>query len=309
MSSRFEAPKRLDIHIHLLGSASEGCYISEALLRRPWWRLISRRLGLNVENVGQYVERLASYIRESPIDIGVVLAFDAIYDKHGERDPRTSFYVPNDYALKVARQHRELLAGVSINPNRRDALDELDRCIEAGAVLVKWLPNAQDIDPSDPRHKAFYRKLREGKMPLLSHVGSEFTMRVARQDSGNPQKLRLALEEGTTVIAAHAGVSYGGLSTRYLREWLALVRNYPNLYGDIAALSFGLGGRYVRYLLQDEVARDRLVYGSDFPVPPIRGVRDLFEVGNPFSRDYEIKKRLGVPEEVFYRGYQLIHKG
>ena len=43
-------------------------------------------------------------------------------------------------------------------------------------------------------------------------------------------------------------------------------------------------------------------------VPPFRKVSDLFKRGNPFTRDYEIKKELGVPDSVFHRGYQLIHK-
>ena len=80
------------------------------------------------------------------------------------------------------------------------------------------------------------------------------------------------------------------------------------MYGDLAALSLGLGGKFIRKLLKDEIARERLVNGSDFPVPPLRSVSDLLKRGNPLSRDYEVKKALGVPDAVFYRGYQLIHK-
>jgi len=169
--------------------------------------------------------------------------------------------------------------------------------------LVKWLPNSQGIDPSNNRYKAFYRKLRDYGMPLLTHTGSEFTVKTTSQSFGDPKRLRLALDEGTTVIAAHCGVSYAGLLTRYLMDWLALVKDYPNLYGDLAALSLGFGGRSIRKLVRDEVAKERLVNGSDFPVPPFRSVSDLFKSINPFSRDYEIKKKLGVPDSVFYRAY------
>ena len=78
---------------------------------------------------------------------------------------------------------------MSINPNRRDALHEIDRCVEAGAALVKWLPNTQGIDPSDRKYKAFYRKLSDHGVPLLSHTGFEFTMKTVDQKLGDPEKL------------------------------------------------------------------------------------------------------------------------
>jgi hypothetical protein len=300
--------KKADIHIHITGGVREGCFISPSLPGRPWSRLIFHRLGLESNAAEKYESLLISYLRESPIDIGIILACDAIYDDSGRVDSRTSFCVPNDFVLKVAGEHEELLPGVSVHPNRRDALDEIDRCFEAGAALVKWLPNTQGIDPSDKKYKAFYRKLCDNGIPLLSHTGFEFTMKTLDQKLGDPEKLRLALEEGATVIAAHCGVSYSGLSTRYLKKWLSLVKEYPNLYGDLAALSLGLGGNLMKKLLKDPAVCSRLVNGSDYPVPPLRTVADIFRRRNPFTRDYEIKSRLGVPDSVFYRGFQLIRK-
>ena len=91
-----------------------------------------------------------------------------------------------------------------------------------------------------------------------------------------------------------------------MKVWLSLVREYPNLYGDLAALSVGFGGHFVRRLLKDQMVSEKLVNGSDFPVPPLRGVSDLLRRRNPFTRDYEIKSKLGVPDSVFHRGYLLV---
>ena len=74
--------------------------------------------------------------------------------------------------------------------------------------LVKVLPNAQHFDPADPKYTAFYRALAERKLPFLSHVGYEFSLIGKDQSVGDPDRLRLALDEGVTVIAAHA-CSYG----------------------------------------------------------------------------------------------------
>ena len=296
--------KRIDIHIHAIGDSSDGCYIAKSLLRKMWFKLIANRLDIN--NLSEYVPKLVQYLRGSPIDTGVILALDAIYDDKGNRDPKTAFYVPNGFIFKINAQYPELLPGISVHPSRQDALEEIDRCIDAGAVLVKWIPNAQGIDPSHKKYTAFYRKLVEYKLPLLSHAGYEFTLPTINQDLGNPVKLRLPLEEGVTVIASHSGISYSGFSTKYTKVWLSLIKDYPNLYGDIAASSIGIAGHYVKKLLKDEQVCQKLVNGSDFPIPPMKTVSDFFRKSNPFTRDFDIKSRLGVPESVFHRGYTLL---
>jgi predicted TIM-barrel fold metal-dependent hydrolase len=107
--------------------------------------------------------------------------------------------------LKHAQAHpREFLAGVSINPQRRDAVEEVHHCADAGATLVKALPNAQQLHPADPYYKAFYRAPDLGKLPFLSHVFCKFSSISKDQSVGDPDRLRETLEEGTAVIAGHA---------------------------------------------------------------------------------------------------------
>ncbi|NIO11756.1 MAG: amidohydrolase family protein, partial [Deltaproteobacteria bacterium] len=109
----------------------------------------------------------------------------------------------NDYVLNTIKTYpNEFLAGVSINPQRRDALEELHRCAEAGATLVKILPNTQQFDPANQEYKPFYRALAQLQIPLLSHVGYEFSLLARDQTLGDPHRLRVALDEGATVIAA-----------------------------------------------------------------------------------------------------------
>ncbi|MEP6889202.1 MAG: hypothetical protein ABI955_00730 [Nitrospirota bacterium] len=109
--------------------------------------------------------------------------------------------------LKTAQTHpREFLAGVPINSQRRDVVEEVHRC--ADAVLVKVLPNAQHFNPAGPKYKPSYRALAQRKLPFLSHVGYEFSLIGKDQLLGDPDRIRLALDEGVTVIAVH-GCSYG----------------------------------------------------------------------------------------------------
>ena len=47
---------------------------------------------------------------------------------------RTPVYVPNDYLLKiVARYPKKMMPCISINPDRRDSITELERCVQKGA--------------------------------------------------------------------------------------------------------------------------------------------------------------------------------
>ena len=70
--------------------------------------------------------------------------------------------------------------------------------------MVKVLPNTQQFDPANARYRAFYRAMAQRNVPLLSHVGYEFSLIGKDQSVGDPNRLRLPLEEGVTVIAAHA---------------------------------------------------------------------------------------------------------
>ena len=60
----------------------------------------------------------------------------------------------------------------SIHPYRADAVAELERCIAAGAVMVKWLPITQDFNPADPKCIPLYEALAHHRIPLLSHTRS-----------------------------------------------------------------------------------------------------------------------------------------
>src|SRR5205809_8081593 len=143
----------------------------------------------------------------------------------------TEFLIANDYVLNIARSYpNEFLPGVSINPQRRDAIEELERCTEAGAALVKVLPNSQGFDPGNRQYIPFYRKLAQLSIPLLSHVGYEFTLTSRDQSAGHPDKLRLALDEGATVIAAHGCSSGLFFYERYIPTFLSLAQLYTNFF-------------------------------------------------------------------------------
>src|SRR5204863_8298255 len=85
-----------------------------------------------------YSEHLLKLVREASLDAIVLLAHDRVHDADGTpRDDLGSMFVPNDVVLDLAARNPEFLAGVSIHPARNDMLNELERCVSRGAVLMK----------------------------------------------------------------------------------------------------------------------------------------------------------------------------
>lgn len=307
------ASKLIDCHVHLaaLPEGTNGCYISPKMLRSPLFQYLMRKHGLDANNPPQanqkYVDDLLKELRQSTfVGKAVLLALDGVYDAGGTLDqPGTNFLIGNEYVLQLAQTYPdEFLPGVSINPQRRDAIDELHRCVEAGAALVKVLPNAQQFDPANTQYKAFYRAMAQRQIPLLSHVGYEFSLIGKDQSVGDPNRLRVALDEGTTVIAAHA-CSYGlMLYEKFYPTLLDLVEKYPNFYADISALTLPNRFRMLLRLREHPEVHARLLFGTDYPLPifhlpawgriGIGALQDIVNTTNRFDRQFKICDRLGL---------------
>jgi hypothetical protein len=310
-STAAHAVKVTDCHVHLLAlpDAGNGCHVSQKLLKSPLARKLIRKHGLDLSDPAKsnqkYIDDLLRELRASTfVGKAVLLGMDGAYDEQGRFDPeRTDFVISNACVLQAVKAYpNDFLAGVSINPQRRDAIDELERCAAAGARLVKVLPNSQQFDPGDKRHVPFYRALARLRIPFLSHVGYEFSLIGKDQSAGDPARLRVALDEGATVIAAH-GCSYGLLFyEKYLPTFLELVQQYPRFFADISALTLPNRFRMMLQLRKYPETHSRLLFGTDYPLPvfrwpwrgPLSGLGELMSTTNRFDRQYLVCQRLGV---------------
>ncbi len=297
----------IDCHVHLaaLPDGDNGCYISPKMLKSPLFRFLLWKHQLSPDKPQEanqkYLEDLLTELRASRnVQKAVILGMDGVYDNNGRLvREHTDFLISNDYVLKTAQAHpNELLAGVSINPQRRDAIDEVHRCADAGAVLVKVLPNAKQFDPANPNYKPFYRALAERKLPFLSHVGYEFSLIGKDQSVGDPDRLRVPLEEGATVIAAHA-CSYGLIIyEKFLPTLRDLVKRYPHFYSDISALTLPNRLRMLLHLRRYPEIHERLLFGTDYPLSvfhiaawgrvALGTLHKMIQTKNRFDRQVEV---------------------
>jgi predicted TIM-barrel fold metal-dependent hydrolase len=316
---------KIDMHVHIVGTGAggTGCWLRVKGWHLPMAALMTRHIGLSRKAFSQdfdrlYVENLLRLVRESSLDKIVILAQDHVYDSDGTlRKDLGSFYVPNEYVLSLAKEHPECLPAVSIHPARPDALEELERCLEGGAVMMKCLPNCHNIDCNDPRYEKFWTRMAEAKLPLLAHTGGEHTLPVINAAYSDPRVLTLPLRCGVTVIAAHSGTKSGLLDKEYFHAFVEMTREFPNLYGDTSAFNVPLRGRHARTCARSPL-HERLLHGSDFPVPVFghwawmrrflywTDFRRCERIGNVLEKDYQLKRAMGFSEEHFTRVNQLL---
>jgi hypothetical protein len=317
--------KPVDAHVHVVGNGSggSGCWLRVRGWHRPLAALMLRHIGLPLsamkgELESLYVQRLLELRRGSSLGHAVILAQDHVYDEQGrEMEGLGSFYVPNEFVLGLAKRHPEFLPAVSIHPSRPDALEELERCLAAGAVMMKCLPNCQSINCNDRRYTRFWERMAEAQIPLLAHTGGEHTLPVVRPEYADPRVLALPLECGVNVIAAHCGTKSGLFDPEYFHVFAGMTRRFENLYGDTSAFNVPIRGRHVKKCLEPPLV-ERMIHGSDFPVPVhghfawMRGFIDWrtfrrWEKNpNILERDYQLKVAMGFPPETFTRIHRLL---
>ncbi|MCP5272842.1 MAG: amidohydrolase [Burkholderiaceae bacterium] len=294
-------PTRLvDTHAHLLGTgdAGSGCRIHPHLTQ-AWHPVehLRRRAILNGACVAAdapsidtaYVDRLVALAAEFPAGARWWLfAFDEAHDDDGRmRHAWTTFHVPDRWAATVAARHPAHFDWVaSVHPYRADAAERLDAALAAGAVALKWLPSAMNIDLADARCRPLYDRLARAGRPLIVHCGAEHAVPGAgRQGLGNPLAVRHPLARGTPVIVAHCA-SLGRMPDTDRRsapqrpafELFARLMDegHDRLFGDISAVfQRNRGAEVWRTLLRREAWHGRLLHGSDHPLP---GVVPLFSL-------------------------------
>jgi predicted TIM-barrel fold metal-dependent hydrolase len=332
-------PQRLiDHHVHVAGLGAGGTFVNRKM--RTWahpfhrlkFKVYMSSAGASDEDRAdaQLVERLASLVSNIR-NHGKhrLLAFDKHYRSDGSVNlEKTEFYVPNEYVFELAERYPDLFVpNISVNPYRPDAISELEKWAARGARIVKWLPNAMGIDPSDPKCDPFYQKMKELDLILLSHGGEEKAVEAEEdQKLGNPLLLRRALDHGVKVVVAHcAGLGTNeDLDSKDRKQvdnydlFLRLMdeKRYEGLvFGEISAMTqFNRVGKPLHTILAREDLHERLVNGSDYPLPAVNiliRTRPLVKLGflsksegeslkevydyNPLLFDFVLKRTLKLP--------------
>ncbi len=318
------APKPiLDLHVHLFGTGDggSGCRLSPQITGGMFFKVLS--LGLRAKSKAPtldeaYVDVLLDDVEKSGLDRVVLLAQDGVYDSSGRYDEsRTHAYVPNGHLFSVvSRRPARLIPCPSINPDRRDCLDELEKCLSRGARLLKMHPPIQGVDLEKKEHARFFARCAERDVIILVHTGHEHSSPVIDIRLADPAKLEPVLDAGCTVIACHAGTGWSRDVPDFLPRFIDMSRRHRKLYGDTSILGTATRVRDVQRLLEEKEVLSRLLHGSDYPFPsmPIafagrigREAADRLQgVPNLLRRDLALKAAIGFGRESAEQAFRLV---
>lgn len=330
----------IDCHVHY-GSPCDpetGCYWSKTFEKTPAFllmRAVTKSLfeELTAERARQVI--LDAINQSDHVHQTVLLAMDEVYDLLGAPHKKwTHMYVPNSYIANLSHQYERILFGASVHPYRKDWEAELDFCIENGAVLNKWIPSSQQIDPSHELCIPFYEKLARHNLPLLCHAGPEYaipTSAAQYNEYNNPKFLTRALDMGVIVILAHCALPYWGKLEK--KEYLDDYNDFKEmmkqaddkgwkLYADLSAVATTFRRRKMRYIVK-EIAHERLLFGSDYPIPcsvlsynrmtsllkKIQYIlKKVVKEKNPLDKNFNLINKMGFKPVIYSTAKELFDK-
>lgn len=326
----------IDIHVHYGSPLDEetGCYWSEKFQKTAAYvamLLVTKSL-FKKASPARIKKVLFGAIKKSKlVSRSVVLALDEVYDKDGVKHPEwTHMHVPNKYVAKLSADNEKILFGASVHPYRPDWEAELDYCIQHGAVLCKWIPSSQQIDPSFHKCLPFFRKLAKHNLPLLCHAGPEYTIPTSDDNYitfNNPVYLKNALNIGVTVIIAHCALPYFGIfEEEYKDDFEDMKKLFAEaeaqdwkLYADLSAVATTFRSFYMENIVT-KFDHKRLLFGSDYPIPSsILSynksdnffqwlkfiIKEVLKTGNPLDQNYKLLKAMGFEQIVFEHAHNL----
>lgn len=191
----------------------------------------------------------------------------------------TGWNIPNKaVAAHVSKARDRLLFFASVDPLKKDFMEELEKCHQdLGAVGVKLAPLYQNVHPQDPRYYEIYKYCVKHGLPVLFHAGTSFVSGTLLDYSRPIHFDAVAVDfPDLRMVLAHLGHPWEG-------ETIAVIRRHAHVYADLSALYYRPWQFYnsMRLLVEYGVA-EKVLFGSDFPFTTtgnsIKGVREINKV-------------------------------
>jgi predicted TIM-barrel fold metal-dependent hydrolase len=325
--------KTIDIHTHLMNPGVSF----DRLFDKLTIRFFAKSLGVDPKALmahpyKAYVASMASSIRESRyVEKACLFGVDSRFDEKGEETHRDkTVCAMTEDAIEVAQRYPDqFIPFMSVNPRRQNALDLVDEYVERGCRGAKFLQNYWGVDLNDERFIPYYEKLVAYALPLIVHVGSEYSIQSDGRYEGIDM-VNLPLACGVKVIAAHMGL---GRVNHKLMPWRNLSRNpkyfdrdyfqllerleqQDNLFADISAILAPLRARALRHLAQQKSVHGKVLFGSDFPVPftvrlnsydlGLAERNQLNRIENPFDRYLSAIFEYFPADSEIYKNYRKV---
>lgn len=268
--------------------------------------LFGKKLGLDYKKAKAdpyqaYIDAFTNNIRNSTyVSKSVLFGVDAKLDSFANELHRDiTVCATNEDVLQVYKDNSDIVIPFfSINPNRPDALDLIDKYLELGFRGSKFLQNYWGVDTNEAKYTKYFQKLSDKNIPLIIHVGSESSVHSVKSCE-SIDMLNAPLYHGVQTIAAHMALSYKwyrplqaisknqkNFSDSYF-TLLSMLGTNANLYADISALLTPVRAKVLPHLAQQNNIHHKLLFGTDYPVP-FSSIFTSYDL--PLSKRFEIEK-------------------
>jgi predicted TIM-barrel fold metal-dependent hydrolase len=163
----------------------------------------------------------------------------------------------NDFLLALQRSDPRVRGYCVVNPNfQKQALNELQRCLNAGMIGIKLAASRR---ANDPLLDSICRVAAERGVPVLHHIWQHRRRDYPGQEASDATELVELASRHPNVDFLLAHIGGGG-------DWLhslAAVRNAPNVYVDLSGS--GVDGGMLEACLES-VGVERMVWGCDLTI-------------------------------------------
>ena len=204
----------------------------------------------------------------------------------------TSAPTPGEFSLlrKQCTEEPRLKPVCSINPNHTSSKYQkmAEQALKGSVFGLKIFPGYHSVYPSDPRYFPFYKLAGKYNKPVIIHSGDTF-------GSNHLVKYAhpLAIDEialnfpKTTFVIAHLG-------NPWVRDAAELVYKNENVYADLSAFCIGHAHGQdfkrikedIKWALSYTGRPDKFLYGSDWPLTPMKGYIALIKEAIP-AKDHK----------------------
>lgn len=321
--------KTVDIHSHLLSSdvKFDRFYDKLALAFFAKKFDINRR-ELIKDGFEGYKSNFARLIKSSNfVQKSVVFGVDAKFDESGNLVHKDkTVCASNEEVFAFYEQNpNEVVPFFSVNPNRKDALNLIEKYHKMGFKGGKLLHSYWETDLNDKRYEPYFRLLSELGLPLVIHVGDENSL-ASNKALESIEQLKSPLNLGCRIVCAHMGASSDGALTALSRDpekfganyftLLGWLREFDGLYADVSALLCINKARILPHLKTQTKIHDKILFGTDFPVPfsvilssydlPLRERLALNRIQNPLDRYVRAMSMYFGEDSLIFSNYKKI---
>lgn len=134
---------------------------------------------------------------------------------------------------------------------------------------IKILPTLQFFNPSESGLELVFKFAQENDLIVTYHTGCDpgpWEIPLLSKHA-NPSLIEsLVRRYDTKVVLAHMGSYSSHLPGIWFDEATSLMKNYPNVYGDISAVPYLMTQeKSIEFLRQNNIF-SKVLYGSDYPV-------------------------------------------